>query len=453
MTTTATELAAFLTRTTIADLPDRTVEYAAMIVASTLASAAQGTAIGSARIIRTLGQEQGGRPEASVWFDAGPKLPVAVAAQINAVLSDAAASDDSDLRAIVHAGTPLTATALAIAERDGLSGADVLAAIVLGYEAAGRITGPISPDFRDRGFHGCLGAGFAATVAAGRLLRLDATRMAHAIALIATSIGGLVVAADTSVSREYHAGAAVHQGIMAARAAQAGYTGELRVLDARRGFFEVFGGKDGAQAGREAVAGLGASWDIVDHMAIKLVPGGHPYHILAEAAAKAARAGNVQPEQVREIVVSRPGMTALAGPRHPADLIDMAHSPAYFTAAGVADHRFGWEHATPAKIADPVIHRLIDLVRVGPSSSDPTANRNGATVSIVTTDGRTWTETLALPHGSGALGIDWADIEAKFNALMPASGLSAAALSRAWTAIAGLRGATDTGGLVAAIRG
>jgi len=452
MPTTATELAAFLTRTTIADLPDRPLDHAAMIVASTLASAAQGTAIGSAQIIRALGQEQGGRPEASVWFDAGPKLPVAVAAQINAVLSDAAASDDSDLRAIVHAGTPLTATALAIAERDGLSGADVLAAIVLGYEAAGRITGPISPDFRDRGFHGCLGAAFAATVAAGRLFRLDEARMAHAIALIATSIGGLVVAADTSVSREYHAGAAVHQGIMAARAAQAGYTGELRVLDAKHGFFEVFGGKDGAQAGREAVADLGARWDIVDHMAIKLVPGGHPYHVLAEAAAKAARAGNVQPDQVREIVVSRPGMTALSGPRHPADLIDMAHSPAYFTAAGVADHRFGWEHATPTKIADPVIHRLIDLVRVGPPPADPGASRNGASVSIVTAEGGTWTETVSLPHGSGALGIDWADIEAKFQALMPESGLSTEALARAWTAAKSLRQAPDITGLMAAIR-
>ena len=59
-------------------------------------------------------------------------------------------------------------------------------------------------------------------------------------------------------------------------------------------------------------------------------------------------------------------MTALAGPLHPADLIDMAHSPAYFLAAGAADREFSWAHATAAKIADPVIHRLIDKVRIGP---------------------------------------------------------------------------------------
>ncbi|MGE0420589.1 MAG: MmgE/PrpD family protein [Acetobacteraceae bacterium] len=452
MTTVAQELAAFLTPLTVADLPDRTLDYAAMIVASTLSSAACGTAIQSARIIQDLAHDQGGRPEASIWFDGGPRLPVALAAQANAVLSDAAASDDSDLRAIVHAGTPLTATALAIAERDGLSGAEVLAAIVTGYEAAGRITGPISPDFRDRGFHGCLGAAFAATAAAARLFRLTVDQTAHAIALIATSVGGLVVAADTSVSREYHAGAAVHQGITAARAAQRGYTGELSVLEARRGFFEAFGGKDGTSTAKAALAELGCGWDIIEHMAIKLVPGGHPYHALAEAGAKAARAGNVTPEQVRAIVVSRPGTTALHGPRHPRDLIDMAHSPAYFTAAGVADRRFGWDHAGPVKIADPVIHRLIDLVRVGPPPADPAPYRQGATVSIETTDGRTWTETVHLPHGSGALGIDWADIEAKFRALMPASGLSDGAIEAAWLAARDLRGAAGVADLMAALR-
>jgi hypothetical protein len=63
---------------------------------------------------------------------------MADAAQVNAVASDAAASDDNDLRNIVHAGTTLAATTLAVAERTGSSGEEVLAAIVLGYEAAGR---------------------------------------------------------------------------------------------------------------------------------------------------------------------------------------------------------------------------------------------------------------------------------------------------------------------------
>jgi 2-methylcitrate dehydratase PrpD len=192
----------------------------------------------------------------------------------------------------------------------------------------------------------------------------------------------------------------------------------------KQGYFEAFGGTDGEAAARLATSDLGASWDIVTDMAVKLVPGGHPYHALAEAAANAAREGNIAANEVESITVSRPGMTALTGPLHPADLIDMAHSPAYFAAAGAADRRFSWEHAGPEKIADPVIHALIDKVRVGP---EPTKNaeryRQGATVTIRTSNGREVTNTVFAPTGSGLLGIHWADIDAKFRALMPLSGL------------------------------
>ena len=136
--TVARQLADFLAGISVADLPPQAIDNAAMIIASTIASAAAGTQLASARIIRDLARERGGRPEASLWFDADARAPIADAAQANAVMSDAAASDDSDLRNIVHAGTPLTAVSLAIAERDGSSGEAVLAAIVCGYEAAGR---------------------------------------------------------------------------------------------------------------------------------------------------------------------------------------------------------------------------------------------------------------------------------------------------------------------------
>ncbi len=424
--TVARQLAAFLTATTTADLPAQALDHAAMLIASTLASAACGIGLESARIIRDLARDRGGRPDASLWFDDGTKLPAADAAQANAVASDAAASDDSDLRNIVHCGTPLTATALALGERNGADGTAVLTAMVLGYEAAGRISEAITPGFRNRGFHGCLGAVFAATVAAGHLLLLDAEHLAQAIALSATSIGGLATAADTSVAREYHAGLATMLGINAALAAQRGYRAEARILETPKGFFEAFGGVDGATAGAVATKDLGASWDILTDMAVKLVPGGHPHHATAEAAANAARDANIAADAVASIIISRPGMTSLPAPLHPADLIDMAHSPAYFAAAGVADHGFTWAHAGSEKIADPVIHRLIDLVRAGPPPTDDLAlYRQGATVSIHTHDGRVSTSTVHVPKGAAALGIAWSDVDAKYRTLMPASGLPA----------------------------
>jgi 2-methylcitrate dehydratase PrpD len=447
--TLARDLAAFLAPLGYDDLPPRATDYAAMLIASTLASAACGMEIVSTRIVRELARERGGTPQASVWFDPIPRLPAAETAQVNAIMSDAAASDDSDLRAIVHCGTPLTAAVLALAERTYATGREVLAAMVCGYEAAGRISGPVSPDFRDRGHHGSLMAIFAPAVAAAKLLKLDVDQFTQTIALTATSASGLVKAADTSVAREYHAGLVTRAAIDAALAAQKSFIAEETILEGPTGFLKVYGGLDITDLGTPA----GEDWDILTDMAVKLVPGGHPYHAFGEAAANAAREGKVSAEQVESIIVSRPGLTRLGGPKHPQDLIDMAHSPHYFTAAGVADKRFGFEHCSPEKIADPVIHRLIDKITVGPP---PTANaeryRQGATVTIRATDGREFTSTVFLPYGSAALGIEWADIESKYRTLMPNSGLPAARIEESLAVIRDFKNAMSVGPLIELLR-
>lgn len=443
--TVARRFAELLTQVSYADLPEQAVDYAAMLIASTLASAACGAGLESAGIIRDLTKERGGTPEASIWFDSGPRLPMPDAARVNAVMSDAAASDDSDLRNIVHTGTQLVATSLATAQRTGASGQEVLAAIVLGYEAAGRIGAAITPGFRRQGFHGCLVAIFGGAVATARLLGLGAAAMARTIALAATSIGGLVAAANTSVAREYHAGLAAMLGMHAALAAQRGYAAEEGILEAPRGFCAVYGGSDGASVTQD----LGTEWDIITDMAIKLVPGGHPHHAIGEAAANAARAGNITPDEVDTITLSQPGVTALSGPRHPTDLIGMAHSPAYFAAAGVADHDFSWVHANAAKIADPIIHRLIDKVRVGPPPTTQVEHyKQGATVTIRTTDGRTVSNTVYAPKGAGILGIEWADVDAKYRTLAPAAPLSAAQVEASLQVMHDFRNVTHVSALL-----
>jgi 2-methylcitrate dehydratase PrpD len=98
----------------------------------------------------------------------------------------------------------------------------------------------------------------------------------------------------------------------------------------------------------------------------------------------------------------------------------MAHSPAYFLAAGVADKDFSWVHATEAKITDPVIHQLLDKVRVGaPPTEHVERYKQGATVTIRTKDSRTFSSTVYAPKGSGVRGIDWVDVDAKYRTLVP----------------------------------
>ncbi|MGE0058585.1 MAG: MmgE/PrpD family protein [Dehalococcoidia bacterium] len=403
---------------TAADLPDQALDYASMLIASTLASAAFGTGIESLKITKSLALQPGGAEESSLWYD-GRKLPLAAAARVNAVMSDSAASDDSDLRNIVHPGTPLTATTLALGEKLGSSGEEVLKAIVLGYDAQARM-GSAMTGMYAAGYHGCSIAIFGATVAAGVLVGLDEEQMTHAIALAATSIGGMMAAANTSISREYHAGLATLLAIEAARAAEAGYTGEEQILEMPRGFIALHGGGDAALA----LEGLGDEWLILREIAIKMVPGAHQYHASAEAAAAAARAGNVAPEDIEQIVVSRPGITSLAGPVHPKDLIDMAHSATYFVAAAAADRDFGWVHASEAKILDPVINALCDRVVIGAQpATDLERYKQGATVTIRTKAGQEHSATVFAPRGSGD-NVRWDDVASKCHALMPAAGLS-----------------------------
>jgi len=420
--TVARELASFVTQQKYADLPAKAIEYAEMLISSTIASASLGSTIESSRIIRALEVERGGKPEATLWFGTAEKLPVAAAARVNAVMSDAAASDDSDLRNIVHTGTPVCAASLAVAEKTGASGQDVLAAIVLGIEAAGRINSTMIGGLQTKGFHGCIVAIFAGAVAAARLMKLTEAQMAQAIALSATSMGGLHAAARTSVAREYHAGLAAMLGVNAAQAAAKGFIAEENILETKLGFFEVYGNKpDVSQVTRD----FGERWCILTDVGIKLVPGGHPHHAVAEAAANAARAGNVSPDEVATITISRPGFQGFTGPQYPTDLIGVAHSPAYFAAAGVADRDFSWEHAFEDKINSPAIRGLLGKVRVGdPPTENLERYKSGAIVTIMSRDGRSHSSTVYAPRGAAILGIAWADVEAKYRALAPYAKLS-----------------------------
>ncbi len=354
-------LAQFLNQTRFDSLPPRAIEHAKMILASTLASAAPGSLIDSARIVRDLAKERGGKPEATLWFD-GTKLPMNEAARVNAMLSDAAASDDSDLRNVAHTGTTLTAAGLAIGERTGATGQDLLCAIVTGYEAAGRIGEALSGD--RQGFHASVIVAFGGVVAAARLLKLTDEQMAHAIGLTATTMGGLAIGTN-SWAREYQAGNAALCAVNAALAAGRGYTVNEDMLEAPRGFLSVFGG--GKVDTEKLTRDFGKEWDIVTHMAIKLMPGAHAFHPAVEAAVNAARQSGVPPEDVVRILVSGPQIRTIARGRPPRDLVEAIHSLHYFLASAVADKDFSWVHATPEKIHNPAVARLIGLIEADPS--------------------------------------------------------------------------------------
>jgi len=239
-------------------------------------------------------------------------------------------------------------------------------------------------------------------------------------------------------------------GVNAAQVAGMDFIAEDSILETKLGFFEVYGNKpDAAQVTRD----LGEHWTILTDIGIKLVPGGHPHHAVAEAAANAAREGNIKPDEVESITISRPGFQGFTGPQFPTDLIGVAHSPAYFAACGVAERNFSWEHAFEEKINNPAIRGLLGKVKVAPP---PTENldryKAGASVTIGTKGGKSYSNTVYAPRGAAILGIAWADIEAKYRALAPYAKLSGDNLEQSLKVIRRLRDSKNVGELIGLLR-
>jgi len=434
-TTVAQHLARFVTTASQGDLPSRHLELAKMVVASTLASAARGYRIGCVEAFRALALKDGGTPDATLWFN-GTKVPAAAAAGVNNASSDAPGMDDTCLLLIGHFGGPSTAAALAAWEHlasqsVAVPANQVLKAIVLGYEVGSRLDLALTPGRMDRGFHSRVTTVQSAVVAAGLVLGLTEPQMVHAMALATSDAGGMAIGADhASDHRPYHAHQSAFEGTRLARLAQLGVTGRPDVMEASRGYFSAFGG----QKIRDVTEGLGERWNFVDYMAIKLIPGAHPFHVFAEAATTAMLENDIDLDAVARIIISGAQLTGVQTKdwidiRHPGNLSDAAHSIVYVVAAAVADARSGgftWEHMDAAKMADPRIATLQDLVEIDPDPPPLTNPRfvhlDGGRVSIVTKSAKVFTTHVQLPTGSARV-VQWPAVREKFRRLVGTAGM------------------------------
>ncbi len=111
----------------------------------------------------------------AVFGDAS-EYSVAGATFLNGALAHSLDFDDTHAAGTLHPGAPVIPAAIAAGELAGASGAEVLAAIVAGYETACRIALALpAGDHYQRGFHPTATCGvFGAAAAAGRALGLNA---------------------------------------------------------------------------------------------------------------------------------------------------------------------------------------------------------------------------------------------------------------------------------------
>ena len=442
----ARDLAKFLVGTEWKTLPGPVQDQTKMALADTIAGTLLGREAKSSRIARQLVLEMGGKPEATLWGEAGDKVPAAQAARANSVLAEAMAINESHTPSGAHICGVVVPTAVAVGEREGASGQEVLAAIALGYEAAGRIGKTIAPGYTNElGFDNAVVTIFAPTVSTAKLLGLSIDGMTHAIALAATTTGGVFGSRKTD-AREYQGGNSALAGVNAALAAAQGYTALETVLEHAEGYCHAFGIDATSDGITEA---LGERWEIVNDSAPKFLPGSHGIHTVVEATLGALKGRDLMPENIARITVKGPRWKKSYDVYHPQDFNMGVHSIPYFVARAVIGGDVTWDDLSLASIQDRSTWAVQDKVEIVEDPAQPPyAYPGGATVTIDISDGRSLSHRVEHVLGSQEKDFSWELVEAKYRELMPRGGISPARVEEGLTMLRRLDTVDDIRDLV-----
>jgi len=228
------ELAQWVSRLKYSDLPPRTREVVRIVLLDTLGCGIYGYATPWAKML--LQWARAGAPakgEATVWGEAAPSLRASDAALVNGTSVHAFELDDYH-QAKLHPGAVVIPAAVAMAEKLGASGEQLVTAIAAGYEVMIRTSLALNPSAaRLRGWHltGVCGP-LGAAAACASLLKLNEEQTAWALGLAGTQGSGLwAFNADGTMSKRFHAGRAAQSGVMAAELAALGFTGPTQIYE------------------------------------------------------------------------------------------------------------------------------------------------------------------------------------------------------------------------------
>jgi aconitate decarboxylase len=219
-------LAEFVAGLAFDHIPPWVVEHAKLCVLDTLGCGLFGSELPwSKKLVRFLGRHDSGS-DARIW-GTSKRASVPGAVLANGTMVHGFELDDLHKASIVHPGSVVVTTVLALAEfereRDGR---DFLTAVVAGYEVGARVGKALGTSHLRRGYHptGTSGA-VASAAAAAKMLRLPAEQAVDALSIAATQAAGLMSAQFGSMVKRMHAGRAAQSGVYGALLATEGFTG------------------------------------------------------------------------------------------------------------------------------------------------------------------------------------------------------------------------------------
>ena len=304
-----TKLAEFASGLEFDDIPPGIVEHAKRIALNQLSTSFWGWRINAARLVYDVMNQLGGAEEASV-IGAETRIAAPNAAAINASLSWVTHTDDAHSAAVIHSGHATLQTALAESEALGLSGADLITAMVAGNEVGIRIGHAVSPEQDQKYNANTLGWWteqknvFCAAVTSGKLLKLEADQMRQALGIAATSSSGLQW---TGASAPYsgnvyawEAGKAVHAGMLAARLAANGMTDGPEPLEGEKGWVRAY--TNGHGRVEWLTEGLGTEYE-TGNIALKTRCSSHMVHLPIDTTYQLVNEHSIAPDQVAKVTI------------------------------------------------------------------------------------------------------------------------------------------------------
>ncbi|HUY50409.1 MAG TPA: MmgE/PrpD family protein [Streptosporangiaceae bacterium] len=370
----------------------------------------------------------------------GTALPPRFAAFLNGMSIHADDFDDTQLATLpdrvygllTHPTAPVLPAVLALAERDGRSGADLLAAFLVGVEVESAVAESINPRHYEAGFHSTGTAGtFGAAAGAARLLGYDAGKTAVALALAGSQAAGLRENFGT-MTKPFHAGRAAESGLLAASLAGMGFTAAPDILEAGRGYFSAAGGGyDPAKITDQ----LGDPWTFTDPgVSIKPYPSGSLTHPAMTAFLDVVQAHDLRAEDVEEVRVgvNHHMPTALIHHR-PTDSLAAKFSMEFCIAILLLRRRAGLAEFRDEVVRDLEVRATMEKVRleVDPEADAAGYNTMTSIIRVRLKDGRELQGRAAFAKGSPANPMSEEELRQKFLGCLEAGGIGADAGQRA----------------------
>ena len=411
-------------------LPGETVDLITKAFVDSLGCGLAGTVQPEGTITRGWVESLGGAADATV-IGGGTRVPAALAALANGATMHALDYDDFALKRMLHPSVVLIPGVLALGERDGATGMDVVLAFAAGYETAARVSSRLNPAHYARGWHSTSTiGGLGSAAASARMLGLDANGVARTVAIAASSAAGMRNNFGTAV-KPLHAGNAAFHGVVAAELAARGFTASTSILDGDRSYGEVYRNDDSSVITADVFA-LDSLQLVEAGITFKRYTCCGAIHAALDAVLELASEHGLTPDKIARV-------RCAVHPRAPEILIHhVATTPEqgrfcveYSLAVALTDGHAGVPQYTEERIADPALQDLSSRVEVyidealGEGEGAETALSNSH-VTIETTDGVTL-EHRVPPHRP----MSWEELERKFRS-NAAIALDADGVDTAW---------------------